>query len=238
MPRGVYRRGLYERCSRRRSGGAGWRLPCRRPAHAAGPPSPLDPQNWSCAGQPDLERLPRRCPGPDYSDPSIAPSVKKWKVALVVTDFPDKTFTISQPVGGTIFGTPTAEAHNIPRADVPAFYRDFLNKPQAINHFQTMNRYWMEDTHGKYGVQLDAFGPYQLPGRSYQYFMQRLRRRGEPHGALPGRRAVTRATRTSAPTPRRPGRPTSARTSSPPTTTSSTSPPARTSPPPGRSSAR
>jgi M6 family metalloprotease-like protein len=34
-----------------------------------------------------------------------------------------------------------------------------------------MNRYWMEDSFGKYGVQLDAFGPYQLPGRQYQYFL-------------------------------------------------------------------
>ena len=55
---------------------------------------------------------------------------------------------------------------------MPAFYRDFLNKPQALNHFQTMNRYWMEDTHGKYGVQLDSFGPYLLKGNSYQYFQQ------------------------------------------------------------------
>ena len=34
-----------------------------------------------------------------------------------------------------------------------------------------MNRYWMEDSYGKYGVQLDSFGPYQLPGNSYQYFL-------------------------------------------------------------------
>src|SRR5262249_13966257 len=103
--------------------------------------------------------------------PSVQPSVKKWKVAIVVTDFPDKKFTLSQPVGSTIFGTPTAEAHDIPRADVPAFLRDFLNKPQPLNHFQTMNRYWMEDSYGKYGVQLDAYGPYPLPGNSYQYFL-------------------------------------------------------------------
>src|SRR6201991_1231638 len=137
-------------------------------AHAA--PPPLDPQNWSWQDNltwNDYHAL----PGADYSDPSIAPSIKKWKVALVVTAFPDKPFTLSQPVGGTPFGTPTSEAHDIPRADVPAFLRDFLNKPQALNHNQTMNRYWMEDTHGKYGVQLDSYGPYQLPGRSYQYFM-------------------------------------------------------------------
>ncbi len=140
-------------------------------ASAAGAPSPLDPQNWTTQ-----ERLTwsdyHALPGPDYSDPSIQPTVKKWKVALVVTDFPDKTFTISKPAGSTVFGTPTAEMNSVPRADVPAFYRDFLNKPQPLNHFQTMNRYWMEDTHGKYGVQLDAYGPYLLPSNSYQYFEQ------------------------------------------------------------------
>jgi M6 family metalloprotease-like protein len=139
-------------------------------ASAAGPPAPVDPQNWSFQDNltwSDYKPL----PGMDYSDPSIQPTVKKWKVALVVTDFPDKPFTITLPAGATIFGTPSVEAHDIPRADVPAWYRDFLNKPSALNHFQTMNRYWMEDSFGKYGVQLDSFGPYQLPGNSYQYFM-------------------------------------------------------------------
>src|SRR3954465_7326791 len=139
-------------------------------ASAAGPPRPIDPQNWSFQDNltwNDYHAL----PGTDYSNPDIQPSVKNWKVALVVTDFPDKPFYLSQPAGSTVFGTPTAEANNIPRADVPAFYRDFLNKPQALNHFQTMNRYWMEDSYGKYGVQLDAFGPYKLAGNSSQYFL-------------------------------------------------------------------
>jgi M6 family metalloprotease-like protein len=141
------------------------------PARASGPPAPLDPQNWSFQDNltwSDYHPL----PGPDYSDASIQPTVKKWKVALVLTDFADKPYTISQPAGSTAFGTPTLEAHDIPRDQVPAFYRDFLNKPQPLNHFQTMNRYWMEDSFGKYGVQLDSFGVYQLPALSYQYFMQ------------------------------------------------------------------
>src|SRR3954452_3335715 len=133
-------------------------------------PAPIDPQNWSWQDELTWNDY-KKLPGPDYSDPSIVPSVKKWKVALVVTDFPGTPFTVSQPVGGTVFGTPTAEAHDIPRAQVPAFYRDLLNTPSALNHFQTMNRYWMEDSFGKYGVQLDAFGPYELPGRQYQYFL-------------------------------------------------------------------
>ncbi|HET6547816.1 MAG TPA: M6 family metalloprotease domain-containing protein, partial [Solirubrobacter sp.] len=139
-------------------------------ALAAGPPSPLDPQNWSTQENQTWSNY-HALPGADYSDPSIEPSIKKWKVALVLTDFPDKPFSITQPAGGTVFGTPTAEANSIPRDQVPEFYRDFLNTPSALNHGQTMNRYWMEDSYGKYGVQLDAYGPYRMPGRSYQYFM-------------------------------------------------------------------
>jgi len=147
-------------------------------AHAAPPPlPPLDPQDWSTEENQSWNDY-KALPGPDYSDASIQPTVKKWKVALVLTDFPDKPFTISQPVGATVFGTPTAEAHDIPRMAVPQFYQDFLNTPSALNHYQTMNRYWMEDTHGKYGAQLDAYGPYQMPGRSYQYFEQGFDRNG------------------------------------------------------------
>src|SRR3954454_5291672 len=77
----------------------------------AGAPAPLDPQNWTFQDNltwSDYKPL----PGPDYSDPSIQPSVKKWKVALVLTDFPDKPFYISQPAGSTIYGTPTLDANS------------------------------------------------------------------------------------------------------------------------------
>src|SRR5689334_5688424 len=73
---------------------------------ADGAPAPIDPQSWSWQDELTWNDY-KPLPGTDYSDPSIQPSVKKWKVALVVTDFQDKTFTVSQPVGGTVFGTPT-----------------------------------------------------------------------------------------------------------------------------------
>ncbi len=138
------------------------------PAVAAGPPAPLDPQNWTF--QDNLTWADYKpIPGVDYSDPTIQPSVKKWRVALILADYDDRPFTISQPAGGTIFGTPTAQAHSVPRAQVPQFYVDFLNKPQALNNFQTMNRYWMEDSFGRYGVELVPFGPYRMPLKAYQY---------------------------------------------------------------------
>ncbi len=142
-------------------------------ASAAAPPAPIDPQNWSFQDNltwSDYKPL----PGPDYSDPSIQPTVRKWRVALILADYPDRPFTITQPAGSTVFGNPTVSAHSIPREQVAQFYADFLNKPSALNSFQTMNRYWMEDSFGQYGVELVPFGPYRLPGQSYQYHINQF----------------------------------------------------------------
>ena len=146
----------------------------------AAPPAPLDPQNWSFQDNltwADYKKL----PGPDYSDPSIQPTVKKWKVAIVLADFKDRPFIVTQPAGSTIWGTPTATANSVPRAAVPQFYADFLNKPSATNNFQTMNRYWMEDSFGKYGVEPDALRPVQARPQRVRVLHLGLRRHGAEH---------------------------------------------------------
>ena len=44
------------------------------------------------------------------------------------------------------------------------------------------NGYWMEDSHGRIGVDVDVFGPYTMPGKSYEYGIasELQRRRREP----------------------------------------------------------
>jgi M6 family metalloprotease-like protein len=152
------------------------------PASAA-PPAPIDPQNWSFQDNLTWNDY-KPIPGPDYNDPANQPTAIcrntapvvgppcKWRVALILVDYDDRPFTITQAAGGTVFGTPTALAHSIPREQVPQFYADFLNKPQPLNNFQTMNRYWLEDSFGQYGVELVPFGPYRMPLKSYQYHIQ------------------------------------------------------------------
>src|SRR3954471_23199935 len=88
----------------------------------AAPPAPLDPQNWSFQDNltwGDYKKL----PGPDYSDASIQPTVKKWKVALVLADFPDREFIVTQPAGSTIWGprtpAPTASRARRSRSSTP-----------------------------------------------------------------------------------------------------------------------
>ena len=138
---------------------------------SAAPPQPLDPQNWSFQDNLTWSDY-KPIPGPDYNDPSIQPSVKKWRVALILVDYPDRPFTVTQAAGSNIFGNPSALAHSVPRDQVPQFYADFLNKPTALNNFQTMNRYWMENSFGRYGVELVPYGPYRMPAKSYQYHIQ------------------------------------------------------------------
>src|SRR3954470_23214598 len=75
-------------------------------------PAPIDPQKWSWQDELTWNDY-KKLPGPDYSDPSIQPTVKKWKVALVVTDFPGTPYSVTLPPGSTVFGTPTAEAHDV-----------------------------------------------------------------------------------------------------------------------------
>ena len=147
-------------------------------AFAADPPEfdpppalePIDPQVVTQAADQTWDDY-REIPGSPYADPTIEPSVTKWNVALILTDFPDTPFVVTQPQGSTVFGQPGPLAHDLPREAVPAFYVDWLNTPMAINEFQGMNRYWMEDTFGQYGVALEGFGPYRLFGDQNEYFI-------------------------------------------------------------------
>jgi hypothetical protein len=137
------------------------------------PPSlaPIDPQVVTQAADQDWDDYHPIPTGPDYSDPGILPTNTRWDVGLVLTDFPDTPFTITQPAESNVFGNPNSLGHDIPRANVPAFYVDWLNSASAANNYQTMNRYWMEDSFGRYGVNLVGYGPYQLFGDQNEYFI-------------------------------------------------------------------
>jgi M6 family metalloprotease-like protein len=111
-------------------------------------------------------------PGTNWADPALVPSVEKWKVALVLTDFVDQPFNMTLPAHSTVFGNPQPSGANIPEADVPEFLRQLLNTPSMLNHFTTMNGYWMEDSLGRYGVDLDAYGIYHLTGNQWEYWLR------------------------------------------------------------------
>ncbi|MFC3505559.1 M6 family metalloprotease domain-containing protein [Micromonospora krabiensis] len=143
------------------------------PGHPHPPDGPapfqvLDPQDWQ---NPDTmtwdDYVP--VPGRNWADPTVRGSVRNFKIALVTLDYPDQPFVVTQPAGSTVFGNPQATASNVPRGQVAQFYEDFLNKPGQLNRGHTLHEYWMQDSNGRYGVDLTGFGPYEMPAKSYQY---------------------------------------------------------------------
>ncbi|KAF4775460.1 M6 family metalloprotease [Colletotrichum scovillei] len=129
---------------------------------------PIDPQDWV---NPDNmtwgDFIPP--PGTNWSDPARKGSSRNFNIALVVVDYPDRPFVITQPAHSTIFNNPQPAGADIPRENVPTFYRDLLNTPNELNNGHTLHEYWMEDSVGRFGVDLTAFGAYQLSGNGYQY---------------------------------------------------------------------
>jgi M6 family metalloprotease-like protein len=134
----------------------------------ASPFDVVDPQNW--VNPDDMTWADwKKPPGTTWNDPSQKGTDRNFNIALIVFDFDDMPFVISQSPNSTIFGNPQPAAANIPREDVPAFYRDLLNKPTELNRGHTLHEYWREDSGGVFGVDLTSFGPYRLPSLSFQY---------------------------------------------------------------------
>lgn len=138
-----------------------------------GAPEPIDPQEWVNPDHmtwDDYEPVPET----DWANPDQEGSELTFTGALVLADYPDQDFAVTQPPESTAFGNPTTEAAGIDRDDVADFYHDFLNVPGELNRGHTVHEYWMEGSGGRYGVDLDAFGPYELPGLAHEYGIGRF----------------------------------------------------------------
>ncbi|GGJ78344.1 peptidase M6 [Pilimelia anulata] len=143
-------------------------VPAAAAAPAADPFAVLDPQHWQ---NPDTMTRDDYKPIPNTPrvDPARRGTIRNFRIALVTLDFPDQPFTATLPPRSDVFGNPQATAANIPRDRVAAFYRDFLNRPNELNRGRTLHEYWMQDSEGRYGVELTAFGPYKMPGKAHEY---------------------------------------------------------------------
>lgn len=133
--------------------------------------APIDPQNWK---NPDHMTWAdyKKVPATNWNDPNVKGSVRTFKGALVLLDYPNQPFVVTQPQGSTIFKNPSAQAHDVPRDQVAKFYQDFLNTPNDLNKGHTIHEYWMEDSGGRIGVELTGFGPYTMPGKDHEYALE------------------------------------------------------------------
>ncbi|WP_163100796.1 M6 family metalloprotease domain-containing protein [Peribacillus alkalitolerans] len=129
-------------------------------------PEPVDSQSWVLPRDMSWSDY-RPVPGIDWQTADIEPE-RVIKGALIIVDFQDTDFILSQPEGSEIAGNPIGTG-NIPRNDIPKFWEDFLNKPSALNNYRTVNEYWRENSFGKWKIELKAFGPYKMDGKEYEY---------------------------------------------------------------------
>ncbi len=144
-------------------------------------PVPIDAQNWVNPDHMTWDDY-QPIPNTNWADPSVKGSQRNFRGALVLTDYPNQPFVVTQPQNSTVFANPSAEAHDIPREEVAQFYQDFLNTPGDLNRGHTIHEYWMEDSGGRFGVELEAFGPYEMPGKSHEYAMEMQDGNGCPAG--------------------------------------------------------
>ncbi|KAK8086510.1 M6 metalloprotease [Apiospora phragmitis] len=140
-----------------------WAAPC-----ASDPFKILDAQSWVNPNDMTWADF-KAPPGVDWADPARKGSERNFNIALVTIDYPDRAFVITGAPNSTIYGNPLASASGIARADVPQFYRDLLNTPGDVNRGHTLHEYWMQDSLGRYGVDLTAFGAYAMPASSFEY---------------------------------------------------------------------
>jgi M6 family metalloprotease-like protein len=127
---------------------------------------PIDEQHWVDQGELTWAAYTKVRPDSWLTD-STKGSVSQFRGAVVLAEFTDQPFLISQAPGSHPFGNPQPGWQ--PVADVRQWMHDYLTKPSEYNGGQTIHAYWMEDSHGKYGVSIDTFGPYKLPGKLHEY---------------------------------------------------------------------
>jgi len=155
-----------------------------RPAAATTPIDPQQVQDQQDMTWHDYAPI----PGVSWATSGKVPTDRALRVALVAVDFPDQPFVMTKPKKSDPFGNPQIDP--VSRDQIPRFYADFFNKPSALNHEQTINGYWMEQSGGKVGISsVTPYGPYRMPKNSSQYGLNDI---GQPQQqGCPARTTVT-----------------------------------------------
>jgi len=108
----------------------------KSPPGLAKPPAPADPQSWVLPQQMTWSDY-KPLPGFNWADDKNAPP-KKLRAALILGDYSDRKFLVTQPEASDVIGNPIG-AGGVPPAKVGDFYKDLLNTPQPLNHHHTIN---------------------------------------------------------------------------------------------------
>jgi M6 family metalloprotease-like protein len=144
----------------------------QEPGNGAGPPDPLapvDPQAWEEEGDMTWDDYVPIRPDAWNSAATSQGSEVQYKTAVILMDFKDEPFLITQEPGSHPFGNPQSGWQPVPQSGVNDWFTDYYTVPNQYNGHQTLHSYWMEDSHGRIGVDAKVFGPYTMPYHWWQY---------------------------------------------------------------------
>ena len=129
-------------------------------------PKPVDPQSWVLPRDMTWKDY-RPVPGVNWNTSTVK-AERVIKGSLIIVDFQDRDFILSQSEGSELAGNPIGTG-KIPRDQIGKFWEDFLNKPSALNNNRTVNEYWRENSFGKWQIELKSFGTYRMDGNEFEY---------------------------------------------------------------------
>ncbi len=130
---------------------------------------PLDAQNWVDQAELTWDAYTQIRPAAWNDDSASTGSQSQYRTAVILVQFQDQPFMITQPPGTHPFGNPQPGWQPVAPEEVADWYRDYYSVPNQYNGGQTLHGYWMEDSHGRIGVSVEVFGPYTLPGKLHEY---------------------------------------------------------------------
>jgi M6 family metalloprotease-like protein len=131
---------------------------------------PVDPQSWVDQGELTwADYLPVPDERPEFYDTDTDGSQNQYRTAIILIDYPDQPFLVTQPSGSHPFGNPQPGWTPVAPEDVAEWFYDYYAVPNEYNGGRTLHGYWMEDTHGRIGVDVEVFGPYTMAAKSFEY---------------------------------------------------------------------
>ncbi|WP_157987462.1 M6 family metalloprotease domain-containing protein [Jiangella endophytica] len=133
---------------------------------------PVDQQVWK--EQADMtwdDYVPVR-PEEWNQDTTSQGSESQYRTAVILVEYTDQPFLISQEPESHPFGNPLPPWKPVAHDELNQWFYDYYAVPNEYNEGQTLHGYWMETSHGRIGATVEVFGPYLLPGKLHEYGAQ------------------------------------------------------------------
>lgn len=133
---------------------------------------PVDEQVWKEQAEMTWDDYTQIRPDAWNQDTTSTGSESQYRTAVILLEYTDQKFLISQEPESHPFGNPLPPWEPVSPDEVNQWYYDYYAVPNEYNQGQTLHGYWMETSHGRIGVTVEVFGPYTLPGKLHEYGAQ------------------------------------------------------------------